>query len=53
MNNDFSIIKDYADLRVRLNALSAEIAESERKLTSWKTFLLPLVRRLRSYLSAK
>lgn len=50
MNSDFSEIKDYACLKTSLNAVSAEIREENRKLTSWKHILLHLVRRMRAKL---
>lgn len=44
---DFSQIADYAQLRASLDALSAQIAAADRKLTSWRSLLLPLLRRVR------
>lgn len=47
---DFSRIADYAQLRASMDALSAQIAAADRKLTSWRSLLLPLLRRVRRLL---
>lgn len=48
MNSEFSEIKDYAQLRARLDALSTEIQAASGKLSPRKSILLPIVRRLKA-----
>lgn len=50
---DFAGIADYAQLRASLAAVAAEIAAADRKLTSWKSLLLPAVRWVRRRLKGE